>query len=252
MRDIEAIGRTDKRPLYIQAISALAQMMESGELPIGSQLPPENQLAEMLAISRSTLREALSHLETYGMVIRKQGKGTFVSMPPGRGFLGGMERLEPFRKVAARAEKKHRVEERQVAQRTSFPEIARELELAEETEFTRVQVVESIDGVRCLYLDDYLLADGNEEEEIPDFQGSMLTYLAEKRTNPLAFSNTKVFAVNAGQQVAQLLDIDPDCPVLFLKEIYYDTAGSMLGLGYLYLVTEYFHYYVTRRVLPHY
>ena len=252
MKDIEAIGRTDKRPLYIQAISALARMMESGELPIGSQLPPENQLAEMLAISRSTLREALSHLETYGMVIRKQGKGTFVSMPPGRGFLGGMERLEPFREVAARAEKKHRVEERRVTQQAPFPEIARELELPKVSEFTRVQVVESIDGVRCLYLDDYLLADRSEGEEILEFQGSMLTYLAERRSHPLAFSNTKVFAVNAGQKVAQRLDIEPDSPVLFLQEIYYDTAGSVLGLGYLYLVTDYFHYYVTRRVLPHY
>ena len=61
----------DRRPLYIQAIEAITERIESGELEPGSQLPPEDVLASSLGISRSTLREALGHLETHGLIARR-------------------------------------------------------------------------------------------------------------------------------------------------------------------------------------
>lgn len=250
MKKLSAIGPKDKRPLYVQAISALTTMLENGDLSVGSQLPSESELADMLSISRSTLREALGHLETYGMVIRKQGKGTFVSMPQGQGFLGGLERLEPFRHVAEKAHKDHRVEDRRVSLGVTNPEVAAELEINQESEFNLVQVMESIDGVPCMYLEDYLIAENLPADEMTDFTGSMLTYLIEKRDPSLTFSNTKLFAVNASPQVAAKLNIKVGEPVLHLKETYYDATGKVLGVGYLYQVTDHFYYYVTRRVMP--
>ncbi|MEN8241391.1 MAG: GntR family transcriptional regulator [Chloroflexota bacterium] len=250
MKSVNSIGSRDKRPLYIQAISAITKMMDSGELPLGSQLPPEGELAELLGISRSTLREALGHLETHGMVSRQQGRGTFVSAPQGHGFLGGLERLEPFRFVAEQANKNHQVVERKVDLEQEYPEIQNELKLEEHTKFNRIQVVESIDDIRCMYLEDYLIADNFASEDMADFQGSMLTYLIENRKPPLSYSHTKIFGTCANEKVAKKLNVKIDQPILHLQEKYFDAVGDVLGFGYLYLVTEHFYFYVTRRVKP--
>lgn len=252
MKNVNSIGSRDRRPLYLQAIAELTKMMESGELPIGSQLPPEGELADLLGISRSTLREALGHLESYGLVSRQQGRGTFVSAPQGRGFLGGLERLEPFRYVAEQAKKNHKVVERIVDHNLELPEIQDELKLGADKKFHRIQVVESIDDVRCMYLEDYLIADNFDPEKMVDYEGSMLTFLIENREPPLANSHTKIFALSADEKVADKLHVEEGLPILHLYETYYDATGEILGVGYLYLVTEFFYFYVTRRVMPSY
>jgi GntR family transcriptional regulator len=52
------------------------------DVPAGSQLPPEPELAAELGVSRSTLREALRSLEDEGVVRRTRGAGTFVAERP--------------------------------------------------------------------------------------------------------------------------------------------------------------------------
>jgi GntR family transcriptional regulator, transcriptional repressor for pyruvate dehydrogenase complex len=57
-----------------EAITQLRQMIQSGELPPGSRLPPENQLAQHLGLSRSGIREAVKVLEA-----ARVGDGTYVT-----------------------------------------------------------------------------------------------------------------------------------------------------------------------------
>ena len=57
----------------------LINRISGGSYPPGSQLPPENQLAEELQVSRSTIRAAFNALEGRKYLVRKQGVGTFVS-----------------------------------------------------------------------------------------------------------------------------------------------------------------------------
>ncbi len=252
MKNVNAISSRDKRPLYVQAISAIRKMMESGELPIGSQLPPEGELAEMLGISRSTLREALGHLETHGLVTRQQGKGTFVSAPQGAGFLGGLERLEPFRFVAEQAKKNHEVAERIVENIQSFPRVEEDLNLEKNTDLLCIKVIEAVDDIRCMYLEDYLIADKFDSEDLDNYHGSMLTYMIETRKPPLSYSRSKIFACGASEVVAEKLRVEVGRPILQLQETYHDAVGDVLGIAYLYLVTDHFYFYVTRRVIPNY
>ncbi len=250
MIDESLMQARDKRPLYVQAISAITSMMESGKLPKGSQLPPEGELAQMLGISRSTLREALGHLETHGLVTRQQGRGTFVTAPQGPGFRSGLERLEPFRYIAEQAGKKHKVIHRQVDQLKPNLEVQAELEIEPDSTLYRVQVIETIDGIRCMFLEDYLIADMFEREDILGYKGSMLTFMIENRKPPLTYTRAKIFAVGANKEVAAQLEIEIGQPVLLIKEIYFDSNGDKLGIAFLYLVTNYFYFYLTRRVIP--
>jgi GntR family transcriptional regulator len=68
-------------PLYIQIAEGLISQVESGELAPGDQLPPERELSEKLEVNRMTLRRALRVLEAQGLLVRKQGVGTFIAAP---------------------------------------------------------------------------------------------------------------------------------------------------------------------------
>ena len=67
-----------------EAITKLRNMIQSGELPPGSRLPSESQLAIQLGLSRSGIREAVKVLESARVLEVRRGDGTFVtSLAPG-------------------------------------------------------------------------------------------------------------------------------------------------------------------------
>ncbi len=68
-------------PLYVQIAESLLDQIESGELAPGDRLPPERELSETLGVNRMTVRRALRMLETQGLLIRRQGAGTYVAEP---------------------------------------------------------------------------------------------------------------------------------------------------------------------------
>ncbi|MFL6644902.1 FadR/GntR family transcriptional regulator [Paraburkholderia fungorum] len=60
------------------AIAIIRERIEAGVYPVGSLLPAQRQLSEELAISRASLREALSTLEALGLLTIRPGKGVYV------------------------------------------------------------------------------------------------------------------------------------------------------------------------------
>lgn len=85
------------------AEQALRNWLAPGRYRPGDRLPPENDVAAMLGVSRGTLRSALRRLEESGEIIRRQGSGTFVGrMAVPAAFGERLERLEPYSSVAAR------------------------------------------------------------------------------------------------------------------------------------------------------
>jgi len=62
-----------------QVEEALREKVRSGSLAPGDQLPPENELAASFGVSRATVRDALATLQREGLVVRRQGAGTYVA-----------------------------------------------------------------------------------------------------------------------------------------------------------------------------
>lgn len=62
-----------------EAIARLRGMIQSGALPPGARLPPENQLATQMGISRSGVREAVKVLEAARVLDVRRGDGTYVT-----------------------------------------------------------------------------------------------------------------------------------------------------------------------------
>lgn len=76
-----AIDRNSPMPLYFQLKQVLLAKIESGELKAGDIFPTEQQIQANYDVSRTTVRQALSELETEGKITRHRGRGTFVAKP---------------------------------------------------------------------------------------------------------------------------------------------------------------------------
>lgn len=84
--------KTSSEPLYRQVVQSLRNDISRGVFPIGSQLPPEDELASRFSVSRQTVREALRLLRNDGLVSSRQGSGTTV-MPPSTNALFNVHRV---------------------------------------------------------------------------------------------------------------------------------------------------------------
>jgi len=70
---------------FDRALNQMRQMIEDGDYPLNSRLPPERDLCVRLGVKRNALRRALAALESAGQIWRHVGKGTFVGSPPPAG-----------------------------------------------------------------------------------------------------------------------------------------------------------------------
>lgn len=82
-------------PLYVQLAQALEGLIREGTVSPQTKLPSENELEELVGLSRSTIRKSLEDLEQKGLVYRKQGQGTFVAPNPPTIPLPGVMSVSP-------------------------------------------------------------------------------------------------------------------------------------------------------------
>src|SRR5580692_6435313 len=68
-------------PLYLQVEDVLADRISSGVLPVGAQLPSEDELIREFNVSRTTIRTTIQNLVSQGLVEIRRGRGTFVASP---------------------------------------------------------------------------------------------------------------------------------------------------------------------------
>ena len=67
------------KPLYLQIKDVLVERLAAGEWSPGGAIPPELELAAQYGVSHGTVRKAIDALAADNLVVRRQGKGTFVA-----------------------------------------------------------------------------------------------------------------------------------------------------------------------------
>jgi len=65
--------------LYVQTKTLLERALEAGEWPPGTAIPAEVALAARFGVSQGTVRKAIGALAAENLLVRRQGKGTFVA-----------------------------------------------------------------------------------------------------------------------------------------------------------------------------
>jgi GntR family transcriptional regulator len=73
------ITTQDGAPIYQQIVRQIKQLCATGRLKPGDELPPIRALAEQLTINPNTVARAYTELEREGVVVTRQGSGTFAA-----------------------------------------------------------------------------------------------------------------------------------------------------------------------------
>ena len=66
-------------PFYRQVVDGIGDQVRGGHLSPGARLPSVRALATQLEVSLITVRRAYADLEQAGLIVRRQGQGTFVA-----------------------------------------------------------------------------------------------------------------------------------------------------------------------------
>ena len=75
----DTLKKTSENPLYIQLMTRIRNDITSGVYPSGARVPSEQELCDTYGVSRVTVRKAMLDLVQEGLLVRRQGKGTFVA-----------------------------------------------------------------------------------------------------------------------------------------------------------------------------
>ena len=73
------ISQADRRPMYLQIMEQIRHRIAVGDWPAGSEIPSIRVLAAATKVSVITVKRAFDELLAAGVLVTRQGKGTFVA-----------------------------------------------------------------------------------------------------------------------------------------------------------------------------
>lgn len=75
------LDKNSHQPLYLQLMKEIKDQIQNGYYKPGDQIPTEIQLSNLYQVSRITVRRTIEELCAQGVLVKHQGKGTFVEAP---------------------------------------------------------------------------------------------------------------------------------------------------------------------------
>jgi GntR family transcriptional regulator len=203
-------------PLYEQVLVQLTEALFA-DPPPGDKLPSEPELCERFAVSRTTLRRALDELETRGLIVRRQGLGTF--------FLGGnpvpglpdlLSSMDVMRAVPGFTSRSLIFETIPADQR-----LAERFEVDEGVPVLHVKRHDRVGLIPVAVVDVYLpepLLSGISATEV---EGSSVYALLERRGFPASHARQFVYADVWSEGDAAVMEVGPGQATLVLERTTY-------------------------------
>jgi GntR family transcriptional regulator len=230
-------------PLYQQIQHLIRHRITKGDYAPGSQIPSENELCRELNVSRVTLREALRELVRDDMLVKIQGKGTFVNANPPRviapvkyaGFLDELQ--ERVRKLT--------IAEVDVATIPAQADLQKLLRLADGSEVVRIRRLRLIEDEPFSFTINYLPVHiGRRVSAKELYSTPLLRILQEDLKIPIVGAHEVIEAAPADQEVARKLAIPLLYPVMHMKRVMFTTGKRPLELVETYYRADKYHYSV--------
>ncbi|MBB4663846.1 GntR family transcriptional regulator [Conexibacter arvalis] len=211
-------------PAHQQIRDELIAEIESGALGPGARLPGEIALAKRFGVTRMTLRQALAAMVNDGMLVRRQGVGTFVAQDAAR--RRNMTRLTGFREDMRNEGRP--VETRMLAQeiRPATAEVATPLGLEEGAHVTLVERLRLVGGEPVVIQRSWIPYERCPELwREPLVEGSLYATLQTRWAVELRRADQSFSAVEASSEQAALLDVAPGAPLLQVERLTLDDAN---------------------------
>lgn len=205
-------------PLYQQIKSLITRSLQSGEWRPGEAIPSELELAARFRVSQGTVRKAIDELAAENLLVRRQGKGTFVAthaearvqyrflrLTPQSGLLEPMQRrLLDCRRLRAPGD------------------VARALELKSGAAAVQVRRL-LLAGGRPVVLDDIwlpaVLFKRLTAERLSGYQGPMYGLFEADFGVRMIRADEKIRAIGADAATARLLEVEPGAALLSVERV---------------------------------
>jgi len=231
----------------VELENSLLQLLNS--LTPGDRLPPEPDLARQLGVSRAMLREVVTGLVERGMLIRRQGIGTFVaSQTPFIDY--GLEVLESLDSLAKRTGIETEVRDLTITNKLLDVETARRY-FSRNEEMTVLEISREIGikGKIVAFLIDIIPNNVLSEDEVQSsIHGSIYDLLVQKKDIQLSYSRTEIMALNADDDMAKKLEVHKGTSLIKLTAQLYTTGEQIVDYSYSYFVPGKFQFHVMRRL----
>ncbi len=209
-------------PLYQQIKSLLLRSLAGGEWQPGQVIPSEVELAGRFGVSQGTVRKAIDELAAENVLVRRQGKGTFVATHAEQSTQYRFLRLMPDDGGAATLQR--RMLE---CRRMRAPaEVARLLALKPgeaAVQVRRLLLAPEAEGSRPVVFDDLWLPGtafkGLTAERLQAWRGPLYRLFEAEFSVHMVRAEEKIRAVAAGPEDAALLDVAPGTPLLSVERL---------------------------------
>ncbi|WP_371322840.1 GntR family transcriptional regulator [Dechloromonas sp. ZY10] len=211
-------------PLYRQIKDYLIRCLQDGEWGPGDAIPSEGELAVRFSVSQGTVRKAIDEMAAENLLVRRQGKGTFVATHDDPRSFYRFLRLVP--------------DDGGVAQSVSDPlscslieadaDVALALGLSLGDPVVHVERLLRFDGEAVVHDRIYLLADlfsGLTLEALRSGERSLYSLFEADYGVRMIRAEERLRAVAAGERTAQLLRLEVGAPLLLVERTAY-TYGN--------------------------
>ncbi len=209
------------QPLYLQIKTLVEAALERGEWRPGEAIPSEMLLAARFGVSQGTVRKAINALAAGNLVVRRQGKGTFVATHT-------EEKASNFRFLRIRrddGEEVHPVSRLVDVRRAKAGiEIARVLDLKPGAPVIVLRRVLEYAGEPVLFDEITLPAPlfrGLSKAKLDAYRGSMYSYFETQFGVRMLRAQERLKAVPADRYAAALLEVEPGAPLLAVERVTY-------------------------------
>ncbi len=234
-------------PLYQQIKDLILQSLQAGEWKPGESIPSEIDLAARYRVSQGTVRKAIDELAADNLLLRRQGKGTFVTTHAEQQvqyrFLRLMpDALDPDEPRQATPAERHIIDCKRVR---ASAEIARALALKTGDGVLQVRRVLAFGG-RPTILEDLWLPGapfkGLTADRLRDNRGPMYALFETEFGVRMVRAEEKIRAVLPDAAQATLLKTSRSTPLLSVERIAYTYNDTPMELRRGLYLTDTHHY----------
>ena len=229
-------------PLYQQIKALILQSLQSGEWKPGELIPSEVELALRYKVSQGTVRKAIDELSAENLVVRRQGKGTFVATHHEAKVQFRFLKLMPDNGDAHQAE--NRIIE--VKRLRGPAEVARALEMKAGDSVVYIKRVQSFDNAPIILEEIWLpgaLFKGLTAERLAEYKGPMYGLFETEFGTQMIRASEKLKAVPADATAAELLKVPLGSPLLNVDRVAYTYGDRPVELRRALYATESHHYH---------
>jgi len=205
-------------PLYQQIKGLLTRSLQAGEWKPGEAIPSEFELAARFKVSQGTVRKAIDELATENLLVRRQGKGTFVATHAEQNIQYRFLRLTPDAGGAAGMQRRLLD-----CRRMRAPgDIARALDLKSGEPAVQLRRLLLAEG-RPVVLDDIWLPGtlfkGLTAEKLAGYRGPMYRLFETEFGVRMIRAEEKIRAVAVTGEDAELLALPVGAPLLSVERL---------------------------------